>query len=758
MSLVGPIRTIVKLASRGGPKAIEVKGKGGDRILRHPNNIIGKPVEAADGCQTVFHAIEKSAKDNADKPGIMNRRFIRKDVDDVRGRKIEMFVFGESYEMTYKELWSNVINFGKGLREIGVEPFKSGDDLEKNLASSNPKPNSILIYEDTGAEWVTTILGAFSQSVVAATSYSTLGISSVIEAINEGKINTVVCNWSSLETVINECASKCPTLKNVIYTTHRLPSDKEFVVPKSDKIVVYEHGDVIEVGSASKKTTTPPTQDCMAVVMYTSGSTGKPKGVMLTHKNVAASVSGIRYALLNECKVRPGMRYLSYLPLAHIFEMVNELGLLSLGMTLCFACPRSISSRGAKRLTPDGKLSTDAGYPYPPGAIQEYKPHLMVAVPKIWDLLRTGVEDMINKSSPIIRFLFQTAYSGKVLALSQGRTSPLFDMILFRKTMNVVGGCLERGLNGGGPLHPETQEFVQVVFGIDMGQGYGMTETCCAGTIQTPGSTDYGSIGQPWVSIQSKLLGTELADKERKPYSPNDTMHYDEPCKGRGELLWQGESIMAGYILQKAKTEETLYRDEDGVWLRSGDVGVWRSDGQIQIVDRVKNIVKLKGGEYCAIEHIETVYGTAPFVDKLAGGLMVHADGDMDRPCAFMQVHKRGVFELAKQAGVESDDVEKLCANPKLAAAAVKALGVIAKSEKLGANEVVKAVHLISGTGEMKKAQKTSPWTPENEFLTASNKLNRANVQKVLADELQQLRVACGASKYSSRASKYSSV
>ena len=715
-SIVGPINTWKNWRTWNAPKSIMLDGKKGGKVLRHVNSIVDQPTEAAQGCKTVFHAVEDSAKRNADQLAALVRTYIKTDVEFIDGKKVEKQVFGETKEYTFAQIWQSALSFGRGLKELGVESFKSGDNLEENLKSKNPKPCSILIYEDTCLEWVITMQGAFSQSVVVATSYATLGISSVVEAVNEGKISTIVCNWNSVDKVIEECSKNCPTLKNIIYTCHKLPQDKDFQEPKNSKIKVYSHAAVVSLGSTSKKELTPPTQDCTALVMYTSGSTGKPKGVVLSHLNLACGVSCMSTAVREQLSLNPGDRILAYLPLAHIFELMVELTIQTLGITLCFACPRSISSRGAKRLMPNGEYKTDAGYPFPPGAIQEYRPHVMVAVPKIWDILKTGVEDTIAKASPVVKFLFQTAYSGKVWAMKQGRSSPLFDLLVFRKTKNLVGGCFKCGVSGGGPLHPKTQEFIQAVFCIDMGQGCGMTENCAAGCVQNMGAPAYGSIGFVMSNSQCKLLATEIEDKERKRYLPTDTMHYGEKCHGRGEILWGGDAIMDGYLLMADKTKETMHEDADGVWLRSGDVGVWTADLEMKIVDRVKNIVKLKGGEYCAVEHIEGVYGTAPFVDKLAGGLMCQADGDMDRPCALIHCSKKGLFDLAEAAGVTETDLDALCANAAVKKAALAALNTIAKTEKLGANEGLKAVHLISGKGDPNKPEKNSPWTPENEF------------------------------------------
>ena len=101
--------------------------------------------------------------------------------------------------------------------------------------------------------------------------------------------------------------------------------------------------------------------------------------------------------------------------------------------------------------------------------------------------------------------------------------------------------------------------------------------------------------------------------------------------------------MTAGYFKQPDKTAEVF--TEDG-WFRSGDVGVWRPDGQLQIVDRLKNLIKLKGGEYIAIESMEKEYSTSSYVSGVNGGLMCFGDRDMDRPVAFVVADVEEVLRL----------------------------------------------------------------------------------------------------------------
>jgi len=107
----------------------------------------------------------------------------------------------------------------------------------------------------------------------------------------------------------------------------------------------------------------------------------------------------------------------------------------------------------------------------------------MVGVPKIWDVIKKGIEAKVAASSPVAKFLVQTAFQARTFAINNGYDTPLFKALVFKKFSKVVGGKLRLALSGGGPLNSEVQVFVRTCFGCPFIQGYGLTETCAALTI-----------------------------------------------------------------------------------------------------------------------------------------------------------------------------------------------------------------------------------------------------------------------------------
>ena len=173
------------------------------------------------------------------------------------------------------------------------------------------------------------------------------------------------------------------------------------------------------------------------------------------------------------------------------------------------------------------------------------------------------------------------------------------------------------------------------------------------------------------------------------------------------------------------KTKEVF---EDDGWFHTGDIGQFMDDGSIRIVDRVKNLVKLKGGEYIAVENMEMTYGNSQFVDAINGGICCYGDGDMDRPVALVQLNKPVAMQWAKANGI-SGDFETIKASKELNDAVLADMAKEAAKGRLSRLEKLVAVALL-----------TDPWTPENGCLTAANKLQRRVVIETFQKEFEVVK------------------
>lgn len=224
-----------------------------------------------------------------------------------------------------------------------------------------------------------------------------------------------------------------------------------------------------------------------------------------------------------------------------------------------------------------------------------------------------------------------------------------------------------------------------------------------------------------------KLVSTpDVGDKAGQPYLSTDRFDVDgNPVFGRGEICVKGDNISTGYYMMPEKTREEF---EPNGWFHTGDIGQFLSDGSISIVDRKKNLVKLKGGEYVAIEKMESTYSNSNFVDPVAGGICCYGDGDMDRPVALLQLNQVYTMKWAKDNKINGE-FETIKDSKEVYNAVMADMMKEFKRSDLSHLEKLEAVTLL-----------TSPWTPENGCLTAANKLNRNTIISMFENEFRAVK------------------
>lgn len=597
--------------------------------------------------------------------------------------------FGKASFKTYAQVKDVSLKFGASLRSAGLVSSPDKATLDQLTTSC-----TLAIYENTCSEWMIGALGAYTQSVSVTTVYSTLGIDAVIDSINDGRIRAILCNKKSVSVLLGKIKGM-PTLKHIIYTNDMVAPDEEVNMPAAPAdVTVVSFEDFVSAGDTKAFPVVPPKPDTCAVIMYTSGSTGKPKGVVVTHKNVLATTTLIT-GIIDETDSA-----IAYLPLAHIFELMSEFAMIGVGCCMCYADPKTLTTTGA----------------YPIGALEQYKPTTMIAVPKIWDVIKKGVQAKVAAESKVKQYLVNTAFETRMRARKLGFDTPLFKALVFKKFAKVVGGRLRLGCSGGGPLNADVQSFISTCFGMPLAQGYGLTETCAGLTLQDPNDDRPGIAGVPIPCCEVKLVSCpEINDKAGLPYLSSDRHDVNgNKVFGRGEIWVKGANIGLGYYMMPEKTKEEF--DEDG-WFHTGDIGQFASDGSVMIVDRKKNLIKLKGGEYIAVEAMEVTYGNCRFVDAVAGGICCYGDGDMDRPIAIMQLNQVVVMNWAKENGI-AGDFNTVQDSKEFYDVVMKDMEMEHKTSGLGRNEKLIAIAFITD----------DPWTPENGCLTAANKLQRRAV------------------------------
>ena len=621
------------------------------------------------------------------------------------GFKFPAKEFGTTTWRSYGEMGELAHAFGAGLRALGMSPQAAN--------AMTVDHSGVLIYDETSADWMVCAQGAISQNIVVATSYATLGADAVVKTVVQGGVQTLVCNRKTVGALLKEMGSM-PTVKNLIYTdTLCTPEESKVAVPSSTTVKILSFAEVIAMGKATPCAPTPPKAESLCVIMYTSGSTGDPKGVMIQHKHLLAMVDAVTTQLGRVLGPAGTEVYLGYLPLAHILELVSEFYYFAKGNTVGYADPKSLTT-GPERA-------------YPHGGLEEFKPTLMCGVPKVWEAIRVGAMAKVEKAGALAKFLISLAVRMKALGNKQYRKTPLFNVLL-KKFKATTGGRLKCTLSGGGAISAEVQEWCRTALDCPLVQGYGLTETTGGATIQMPDDMSIGIAGTPLSSVEVTLHSElEITDADNKPYLATDTVHSTgAPCAGRGEVWLRGVNVSAGYYKMAALTGEDF--DKDG-WFHTGDIGMLTPGGAIKIIDRKKNLVKLKGGEYVALERMNTAYNASPYVNVEMGGTCCFADDSLDRVVAIMQMKPTELAKLAKELDLEGKDDNALCKNDKVQAKVLDSFKAAAKTAKLVSLETVVAVLPV-----------TVEWSTLNGCLTATQKLVPKKVFAFHAKELEELK------------------
>jgi len=660
------------------------------------------------GATTLYESAQAGFRQYAASPCMGTRHFLGWKIP----HKVKEFAPDTVTWRSFAAVQTEADQFGAALKAAGVQAAPTTTSLQENTTNCR-----IAIFENTCAEWMIACLGSFSQSMTVVTVYATLGPDAVADSVNDNICSVIVCNKANVAKLVS-MHEAMPSLTHIVYTNDLVPPEEVGTPPSLNNtpkhgLVIVSFDDFVASGNVKKFPPVPPTPKTTAVIMYTSGSTGKPKGVVITHAQCIAAVATFE----NEFVIQGGVdQYVGYLPCAHIMELMAEFCMIGLGVRIGYADPKSLSAKGS----------------YPQGALEVFRPSIFVAVPKIWDTIKKGVLAKVALTSPVAQLLVHTAIQWRTFATETlGIDTPFFNKLVFKKLGAGVGGNLRLAVSGGGPLNGEVQQFCRTCFCPNFSQGYGLTETCAGLTVQAFDDLRPGVAGAPIGSCEVKLESTpDIGDKAGQSYLATDKFDVDgNPVFGRGEILIKGNNVTAGYYMRDDATDEVFVHennDDSERWFHTGDIGQFMDDGSLRIVDRKKNLVKLKGGEYIALEKMEMVYGNSAFVDAVNGGICCYGDGEMDRPVALMQLNEVITMDWAKLNGYKDESYESLKSgkNEKLMKAVMTDMMKEHSKSDLSHLEKLAGVVFVNDT-----------WTPENGCLTAANKLQRRAVIQVCEEE-----------------------
>jgi len=197
----------------------------------------------------------------------------------------------------------------------------------------------------------------------------------------------------------------------------------------------------------------------------------------------------------------------------------------------------------------------------------------------------------------------------------------------------------------------------------------------------------------------------------------------------QGEIWIRGPSVTKGYYKRDDLNKDPTIFTEDG-WFRTGDVGQWNPDGSMSIIDRIKNLVKLSGGEYIALERLESTYKSSPLVSNIC----VHGDANAKQPIAIIIPHEANLRHALKSppAGIDNlpsstDDLHDICANKGVATMVLNTCNSAGKKSGFKGMEMLEAVILTA-----------DEWTPENGLVTPAQKIQRKKIATKFENEIKE--------------------
>ncbi len=420
--------------------------------------------------------------------------------------------------------------------------------------------------------------------------------------------------------------------------------------------------------------------DDPVTLLYTSGTTGNPKGVLVTHRSALYEVA----AGLRAGSIPGGVRWVSYLPLAHIAERMFSIYIAVMTAAHVHFCP------DAKQLI---------------GVVGQVRPTAFFGVPRVWEKIQAGIQALLAAEQDEVRraAVAQAMDVGRryVESCQVGRSAPDDLAAAFRRADEQVLGPI-RGLLGLGeadhlvsaaaPLPRDVADFFAGL-GMKILDVYGMTETTGAFTMNTKAEFKLGTVGRPCPGMEVRI-------------APD------------GEVLARGPLNTPGYLNRSDLTAGLI--DADG-WLHTGDIGRLDEDGFLSVVDRKKELIITTGGENVSPAAIENLLVAHPLIGQAL------AFGDQ-RPyvVALLTLDGEVAPAWARARGIEADSLAELAENPDVLAAVGEA--VAAANQQLAQVQQVKRWRLLP-----------VEWTAESEELTPTLKLKRRVVHAKYSDDIDTL-------------------
>jgi long-chain acyl-CoA synthetase len=564
---------------------------------------------------------------------------------------------------TWRDYGANAKAIGMGLIKLGLAPGER-----------------VAILSDNNKEWLFCDLGVLCAAGISTGIYPTDSQAQVEYLVNDCDAKFLfVENEEQLDKILAVRARTPGLQKVIVFDMEGLRGFSDPMIMSLDELRTVGNAHARVQPGVWEERIALAKPDDMAIIVYTSGTTGPSKGAVLTHRNIIFQVSAFKRIGIPILETDEA---LNFLPLCHVAERFG-------GCYNHIAAMHVVNFAEAPDTVPQN--------------LREVAPHVLVAVPRVWEKLYSAVTIQIKEGTALGRLAYEAGiaigYKASAYEL-QGGSAP-FALRLARavanrtalKNIRVLLGLdrIRWAITGAAPISPDLIRWYWAL-GIRMFEVYGQTENAGLATANYPGELKIGTIGKP-------APGTELK------MSPE------------GEILLRGPFLFKGYLNKEQKTAEAL---QDG-WLHTGDVGVLDEEGFVRITDRMKDIIITAGGKNITPSEIENQLKFSPYISDA----VVIGDQRSYLTCLIMIDHDN-VVKFAQDSDVPFTNYASLCRAPEVQELIGKEVEAVNK--KFARVETIKKFRLID-----------QMLTAEDEELTPTMKLKRGLVEKKYGELITQM-------------------
>ncbi|MTJ18844.1 MULTISPECIES: long-chain fatty acid--CoA ligase [unclassified Dolichospermum] len=487
-------------------------------------------------------------------------------------------------KITYSQLSGQIQQFAAGLQTLGIN-INNSDTL--------PYGERVSLIADNSPRWFIADQGIMTAGAVNAVRSAQAEREELLYIISHSGSTALVIEDLKTLNKLGESLNELPIKLVVLLSDEAPPTERNFPVVNFSQL--------LDIGSNNTLIATKQSSESLATLIYTSGTTGKPKGVMLSHKNLLHQVKSLGVVV----QPKKGDTVLSILPTWHSYERSGEYFLLSQGCTQIYTNLRSVK-----------------------GDLKKFKPNYMIAVPRLWESIYEGVQKQFReqpaKKQSLVKFLLETSQKYiEARRISQGLSlnhihasfiersqakitelglllfHALGEKLVYTKVREATGGNIKHVISGGGALPAYIDNFFEIV-GVEILQGYGLTETSPVTNARRPWRNLRGSSGQPIPGTEVKIVNPET----RQPL----------PVGERGLVLLKGPQIMQGYYQNPEATTKAI--DTEG-WFDSGDLGWVTPENDLVLTGRAKDTIVLTNGENIEPQPIEDACLRSPYIDQI---------------------------------------------------------------------------------------------------------------------------------------------